>query len=46
LLIDLRRGGFADAQAHPHDAENAVAFFQVTGRIEMARARNIASTIS
>jgi hypothetical protein len=29
---------FADAQAYAHDAEDSVAFFQVTGGIEIARA--------
>jgi len=33
------RGDFADAQAHAHDAEDAVAFFQVAARIEIARPR-------
>src|SRR5439155_27090605 len=32
---------FADAQALAHDAENTVAFFQVTGRIEIARSGKI-----
>jgi hypothetical protein len=35
-IFDLRRG-FADPQAHAHDAKDAVAFFQIAGRIEVAR---------
>ena len=35
------RRSSADAQAHSHCAENAVAFFKVTGRIQMARTRKI-----
>ena len=35
-IFDLGRG-FADPQAHAHHLEDAVACFQVTGRIEMAR---------
>jgi len=27
------------SQAHAHDAEDAVTFFQITGRIEIARSR-------
>jgi hypothetical protein len=34
--FDLRRG-FADAQAHGHDAKDPVAFLEVAGRIEVAR---------
>ena len=34
-IFDLRRG-FADPQAHAHDAKDAVACFQITGRIEVA----------
>src|SRR6266568_3404414 len=32
-------GDFADSQAHAHDAEDAVAFFQVAARIEIAWTR-------
>ena len=39
-IFDLR-GGFADPEAHAHDAKDAVAFFQVTGRVEMTRPRKI-----
>jgi hypothetical protein len=35
-IFDLR-GVFADPQAHAHDAKDAVACFQVTGRIKVAR---------
>jgi hypothetical protein len=35
-IFNLRRG-FADPQAHAHDAKDPVAFFQITGRLEMAR---------
>jgi hypothetical protein len=35
-IFDLR-GGFAHPQAHAHDAKDAVACFQVTGRTEVAR---------
>jgi hypothetical protein len=31
----------ADAQTHAHDLENAITLFQVTGRIEIARAWKI-----
>lgn len=31
----LSRGGLADAQGHAHDAQDAVAFFQITGRLEV-----------
>jgi len=39
--IWLRCCGFANSQAHTHDAKDPVAFFQITGRIEIARARKI-----
>lgn len=32
---------FAHAQAHAHDAEDAIAFLQIAARIEIARAREI-----
>jgi len=35
-IFDLRRG-FADPQAHPHEAKDPVALFQIAGRIEVAR---------
>ena len=35
-IFNLGRG-FAHSQAHAHDAKDAVACFQITGRIEMAR---------
>jgi len=35
------RACFADAQAHPHDTEDTVAFFEIAGRIEVARTRQI-----
>ena len=35
-IFNLGRG-FADSQAHAHDAKDAVACFQITGRIEMTR---------
>ena len=31
IFISLGRGGFPDAQAHTHDAKDAVAFFQIAG---------------
>jgi hypothetical protein len=31
--------GFAQVAAYAHDAEDAVAFFQIAGRIEIARSR-------
>jgi hypothetical protein len=37
VTFDSGSGGFADTQAHPHDSEDAVAFLQITGRIEVAR---------
>jgi len=35
------RACFADAQAHPHDTEDTVAFFEIAGRIEVARSGKI-----
>jgi len=35
------RACFADAQAHPHDTGDTVAFFEIAGRIEVARTRQI-----
>jgi hypothetical protein len=34
--FSILRGGFADPQAHAHDAKDAVAFLEVAGRIQVA----------
>jgi hypothetical protein len=39
LLVRLLR--FTDPRAHPHEAKNAIAFFEVAKRVKIALARQI-----